>query len=503
MKIKVVNFQAIQSLTKAYYTSSWSGVAEAENLCYTGPGGTGCCGDKGIASCEDYYDNSNELNPCDQFSSSAITLPGKTGCVAYPGGWNTGCFYYVDMCQYYRAALAPRGEVILVNLPGLVTYEVTLDLDLTLPDGTLVSRRISTSVPTTGTDYYSAVLSGFFLDFGINWGSKKIGQKGASVKLLDAADPNVPNVGSIGDIQANTASDLTNPTLSSFTFANNIFGATPQSTGVSLTFQGSGGDLWTNFPSSPFNYSGFTWSWNNGLKATITRQLNSQITVSMTRDFSVYFSNDIVCPVAEYVKTEGCFNCPDGATISFRVKSSCRPGVCTVSLTNGTLYTTTVSLSSEFTTVNAIFATMQEIHSDTLVVTCQEKSTAFSFTSELLDWQSVYNRSNDTTLTPRGNNPSGFDFDLGNLLGVDDVAEVFVWIAIAVAAILIIGLVAFLIVKLVMSKKGLDTGTKSVFNVMLGRDHMSPSYERIEDSNKLKKDQLGGAREIDELDDRW
>lgn len=478
---------AQQSLNKNYYTSSWQLKSESSKSCFL----ESCCTYNSYGDCSQWADAGGEPNPCGKFSSGILSLPGKTICSSTQGCAGCGCFSCANACMYSRYAFAPQGEVFEVDSFSLVNYVASFDIKFDT-QSLKQTYSISSQQPYASNSVFDAQFQGVFLDFGINWGGKRvvINSAKSSAWIADTALTNSPNSDIIGDIQSDTVTGLTNPSSNSFQYARTIVSWFSDCHRTYFSYAQPGMQYLNNFPKFPTTYTGFLWSYNPsvGLTAPVNRVNNALVTITLKQDLTLYILDDLICPYVEVISTSGCFHCPESAIMTIKFRSTCQPGSCVVSTGNFQTLNTTIYLSNTLTTGTiAFYSNIQNVVGN-LTITCKERSYSARFNATLIDPSTVYERAPDGYSVPPA---GGSSTDLGGLFGVGKTTSDAILAIIIIVAVIVILIIITVIIFKVRKNKNPDESLNDTIKAMLGIEALKKAqkYQRLsteEDDPKKK-----------------
>jgi hypothetical protein len=151
-------------------------------------------------------------------------------------------------------------------------------------------------------------------------------------KIVTAAERGEPVAGTIGDIQGSTAESFLSPTPTSFAFDPTICW-TVMSSDISRFFcQKAGANNVVDYPYLPEQIGSITWDVTaDGVVGTDLSPGPLLLTITTPNAVSVIQTLTKICPVAEFDKISGCYDCDEGFVVHIDAYSTCLEGA--ISLT--------------------------------------------------------------------------------------------------------------------------------------------------------------------------
>jgi len=466
INVKFNTFVAKTNLVKEYYTSSWEGLCESSKSCFLEQ----CCTYDSYETCGDWAQNRlDDPNPCNKFSSGIMNVPGWTDCFSGNGCAACNCFSCANACMYYRYAFRPKGTVATIYSFGLTTYEATLIINwnFTESGGSSGQNIVTTTNPYFSNSIFDMTMQGVFIDFAIGFGDKRLFAEGTTSKFVDAAKTNQPAKGIIGDIQSTNVVGLSSPTSTSFRYASNLVRINQDCSRSYCTFEGPGYNYQEFFVKLPQSLSGFIWQYspsNQFISANVARSLSALYTLKFKNDVQILLFSDVVCPIAKFVSSVGCFQCTDGANVTIDAYSECLPGTCSVFSNSSTVEVVTTSLfltnvpSKQIIVINAGVANL-----DTMIyLNCRGNIIPINITGTLIDKDTIYQDQNVTVVVPPD---SGSSVDLGGLFGLgEEIAAIIIMIVVIIGTILLFLLIVYIVYKCGCCCKGKNNNTDGNFS---------------------------------------
>jgi len=371
------NVTAWGTLTLSYLASSSSMVP---NFLYNTYGWTGeqqtihRCDDAGPCSgnCQTLY--TTDPTGAGQISDQTTYLnPGLTSCRRGGGGWDNGCTTFGQGCIYSAYGLAYNSTEFQVGQVydlGQVTNNPVLGYYFNLGPNFTASGVINYNDAIQGAlpNFTLSTITGISTDNDAFASNRLVYDLAAqSVFLAPCSDTDAPVAGSIGDIQ--TASQVISTTtyrgFSDYDPSSII--ETDAGTRTLYTFLDSGYQKVYNFPFFPMALDGNLWSADffvepicdscpgsfiSGLvlESNLTNPGPLLFGFSTSRNLTMTRLVDLVCPDIEYVNGTGCFSCFQGFSVLIHLKSTCSPGLVTLTTntTNVTLATTSEVVSTDW-----------------------------------------------------------------------------------------------------------------------------------------------------------
>jgi hypothetical protein len=309
----------IKALTQtSYFTSDWNGLSCSDKSCsgsdYCTPS---CVSDEVI------------LNPF--LSGICVTRPGKTTCRSSCGCAGCGCFFCSDAC------LTSRYSFLGVGL-GIEVKDI---LSVRAYPRLVISAKINGTESTSVVDLYNNLVAGPFNIINIgsldssdhNFGDNKLVLKGSQSYLASSNGYNNPQFGKVGDIQASTSFAFGFPSPTAFIYPTTVVPSIETQDAVVYSFPSPGARLLGDNTELPMVFGDTIWSFDGsnlvGLNSNPGAVVMSLIS---TEDILLTYEKTRVCPNLDSLTINGCYNCPQGLTITVLADSLCDAGAVSVTI---------------------------------------------------------------------------------------------------------------------------------------------------------------------------
>lgn len=343
-----------------YKTGSWVGVQGSRKRCDSaGP----CSG-----NCKSVYPD--DITAAGQLSDSTLlNFQGRSICTRGCGCAGCGCFLCSASCIYSRYSIRgsrDQGGVYQITSgvkKPLVFVELKDATGKVVASGYLDKQGLEFPIGP----FSIAVVGSLASDVNQYIQNKLIILPvGQAVYYGPANDANAPVAGGVGEVQYIDSAKFINGDGTSgaehnyMVYDESLASLQTGSTSNSYTFKASSFIKTYNYPQLPALIAGNLWEASvtgcGDLKdclISVNSKVNTAAPLIVTVETStdVQFSRvlDLVCPVATYVNTTGCYNCELGAQMNILVSSTCNAGFVVVSSnTSGlAIFTQSISISRE------------------------------------------------------------------------------------------------------------------------------------------------------------
>lgn len=320
LKLKYVR-QVSSSVAKfLYYTSSYTGFIEAHNGCYE----NSWCGNR----CNNV--DINDISGIGQMRNSNRYCVGETSCLREPSA--AQCWSAQDKCYVRRWSLIPSNYSEVFNFDS-ISHFFELQSELTINNIT-TTRLFNVSFLSVLRDsYFSYQLEGAYNPSY----QVPIPQIGLSHQIFTTSygygpysPVNSPILGSLGELQTTTISQLSCPTDGSSVLVRKASGI--------FTWTGrSSGSFTTSAVSRllPFPYISAGYSWRLTPPGTLSTEPSvvSPLAIVITTAVPINITKqvNVVCPKASAPAASGYYRSTKGYNVTFTAFSSCSSGDALVS----------------------------------------------------------------------------------------------------------------------------------------------------------------------------
>jgi hypothetical protein len=237
-----------------------------------------------------------------------------------------------------------------------------------------------------------------------------------------ACDANAPVSGAVGEIQSSDSYSMMNgqspsgPEHSYMQYAPGIVQLQTGATSNAYTFTSPAfSKIFTDLDLLPFYDAGDYWTseiiFNGNNAPTAWAFINVAsppallVTVETTSNITFSRTVDLVCPLASFVSSSGCYECEVGVTLIFSVQSLCSPGFVAISTNSSGIGVYTQSLSINNTAYNYAIGISTQIAQNDICIQFTgnggSQSVCISFTASFYTPQSPPAPSNNGTNVPQ------------------------------------------------------------------------------------------------------
>jgi hypothetical protein len=362
----------------SYFSGDWDGVTCSHRSCrndYPCDLGNGCPSDQAVIN--------SALN------GECLLYNGYSECYASCGCAGCGCFFCSDACLLARTAFKPTSMYWVWDILGTtVVPRVRLSTDI---NGTRTESILDVDTPTLSGDFTISVI-GTYDTFTPNWGNQKFIKNYAvstgDYYIAPASNYQNPVFQLLGDIQSSTSGGILNAP-SSFIFPSTAVPAVVQQYALENQFPASGYDIHINNNNKlPKQIAGILWSYDFPLNKLIGNNVNAPavaLSVSTQNPIKLSYDKTSVCPKASFVSVNGCYNCPQGFSITYTVKSVCDSGSVTIDVISSSRIecsTRFVSIGTN-TQTSIIYCISQDAQISGTVKLIGDSTDSFSFLTVL------------------------------------------------------------------------------------------------------------------------
>jgi len=337
--------ESITVLTqRLYYTGYWDLYTESSKRCYN-------AGECTTHNCDTLnstadYDAYGELdNPI------VLGWPGRTYCDASCGCAGCGCFYCNDGCLFSRFAIVPHNTsvysveqaIALVREP-VISYSIF--------DGVSThTGEITMSSPTTSDAFLSMSVVGSLSENPTFFGTNKFIFDTSSSQAWygPACEQNIPVIGSLGDLQAESGAYPLTESRVAFNFD---FQSVTHSTGQNKATYVVSSNGARHLPSLPqfhmvigFYYLSATDGLITGHSSTPSTTVVNMLSLDTVTITSVVTQ---VCPEISALNGTGCYDCGTPATVYVNMRATCTPGYLRITSSSGNVTVATSSVYATF-----------------------------------------------------------------------------------------------------------------------------------------------------------
>jgi hypothetical protein len=307
---------------------------------------------------------------------------------------------------------------------------------------------------TTTKDIWKFQILGSLDSDSAIFGNNKIIVSGDSAYYGTGSDPNSPQAGTIGDIQATSSLSLTQPSQNMFIFDHAIGTVNGDNYIAGVSYIQSGVKSLKVYPKFPTRIGGQTWQYNFQNKNMWYNSTNPGAilaTFSSVKPFNFTRTIDVVCPEIIELNATGCFNCDLGGQITVKALSKCKTGLVTVYLDSPNARATTTSIplttEPEIFVINFLTGVSDNEYDLVLIGTKMNSSRHISFTAI----ENLTLRSDNTTNSSGvGDGTGGINLSF-SLLNPTSAAEWGTWAAI------ILGILIVLVITIPLAYKVIST----------------------------------------------
>lgn len=338
------------SLSRSYYTGRWYGTGESKHRC----NGAGNCNTQTCSTCCNTRNAGGEL-----YMLESTGYPGETichgSCQCVGCG---GCPVCAPSCVYSGYGIIPdAGNLYSVYSLNQRSKRPTVTLALESVTGEKSGASVEYTGYRTDVNGFSLYVVGTFEGDYTEFGTQKVIKSenyANSVWMYSASEPNQPQRGAIGDIQADSLIQLQTPGVNNFRFDKAIVSRVQGTYSDQFTFATCGIDQVGNFLKPfPTVIGGNSWSYTNGeLISNITTA--PAILYTIETPVGLKFQRVVykVCPKALFKSASGCYNCLLGFQIIIEASSLCRDGPVTFYTEDPTIHLHTSSIILTTSTKN-------------------------------------------------------------------------------------------------------------------------------------------------------
>jgi hypothetical protein len=314
-------FEATSVLDTIYYTSNWRGSSESRHRCYD----QGACKH---SQCE----NLDVLSPtaAGQLSGESTLWPGLSDCERSCGCLTCGCWSCTSSCIFARASIVPQDTIYKVSRPGNSHVNPFVRFNFSLHENEYHVESVKVTNQVVSFNEIQMTVLGTLVGDPISLGDAAIINSGDVAWLQEVSAQNHPTPQRIGDIQASAPSKLSTPSISGFIFSEDLFAFSKSDKSLRYHFRTPGIQALTDSNKMPKLYNGNLWHFLSG--NLVSNETNpGALLFKLSTPIPIVWTQEIktVCPELEpgFVPImEGCFDCPTGALIRFRIRSTCEAG---------------------------------------------------------------------------------------------------------------------------------------------------------------------------------
>ncbi|QYK37505.1 MAG: putative glycoprotein [Hailar virus] len=317
----------VAPLSPIYYTSDWLGLSCSHKSCRN---------DHPCSLSDGCPSDSTLLNSV--LTPQCVVYPGRTKCESSCGCAGCGCFFCSDACLISRAAFQPVGLPYQVKTIGSVSVYPRLTVEYNF-NGTTVSSTSDLFNPLSTPDFTLNLVGSYqAATTSISLGAAAFSSDGASALYYSYSDYNNPQFGVIGDVQSSLINGFSNPPYN-FIFPDSSISQITSSSSVDYQFPQSGISRARQTP-FPLLKDGIIYTADSERLYGLNPNAPA-ITVAMSSSHTSFsLVSETVCPKYVSHSISGCYNCPQGFTITFNAFSACRPGSVSVVVEGNFLCTT-------------------------------------------------------------------------------------------------------------------------------------------------------------------
>jgi hypothetical protein len=342
--VNYVDSQVVFNTKLEYWTSDWELVTFSRKSC---PHNDFC---NSTFGCDRTFTNLITMDGA--IIGETVLLPGKSGCMASCACAGCGCGWCSSGCEYWRAAMRPRGKRYKVLSVTSIARSHTVRICYVNTDGhpgcntKLVDNKNPIGI-YGGSFQYLGSLSDSTLFLGEN--NFIMSADGSELYFCPTATASLPDPGGIGDLQAISENNLINVNSQSAIFSNAQFTAVDGGDSAVFNSEDPGINELAFCPAVPFTIGSIRIASKSnsliiGMDSAPPSLLISISTVNLTLQQTI----SKICPKMTSINIKGCYQCPGGAMWSIKAFSECLNGACLLSMTgDGSLMTSSIYIGKE------------------------------------------------------------------------------------------------------------------------------------------------------------